>query len=143
MALNVLQFLQRERSHNSGDALSVFPAEFENEFKSVGKLLKPYLHGKWKTVPEPQEHKKESIASTKVGVSAETLMLLSREIPSIVAMSRDPSLKNPSLVSKLPKKKILDSKKAEDRAAALIDILENPRILKAKKQDTPWSKLLA
>lgn len=143
-ALRVLQFLQRERKKNSSsDSLQVFPAEFENEFKSVYKLLKPHLNGKWQNVAEPKEQPKECIIIQTIGVSTETVKLLSEEIPSIVAMNRDPSLKNPTLVSKLPKKKGLDGKKAEDRAAELIAYLENPRIPKSKKQDTPWSKLLA
>ena len=75
-----------------------------------------------KLVWEKKENKDEKQDNTRIG--ADTLMLISQEIPSIAAYAKDPNLKNPAIATKHSKKKVLETKKAEERAAALIRILE-------------------
>jgi hypothetical protein len=82
------------------------------------------------------------------GPSPETIKLLSEEIPSITAFQKDPSLKNPSALTKRGRagsnKKV--DRKAEERAGMLIEAIE-PIILSDNPNQNlilnkPWHTIL-
>jgi hypothetical protein len=135
-AYNAIYYLMRERE-KSGTDQKLLAVEFEIPRKNLSKVLYPYLRDKIVIKEDSEKKENKDVKQDNTRIGADTLMLISQEIPSIAAYAKDPNLKNPTIATKHPKKKGLETKKAEERAAALIRILETNE----KKSEIPWTRL--
>lgn len=140
---SIMTLLQNVRSSIRQTEFEEYhPGYLKNAYAPLSLLLKPYIAHKFMPTEVPANAPPPIIESApRNGPSAETVKLLAEEIASKIAFQKDPSLKNPMLVAKVPHRKGIESRKAEERANALISLLENEKLAEGVK-DQPWRKLI-